>query len=141
MYSSDICILCKWVEGTSCSFSGLNNGCNDCVLTLALDLKVSFTWSTCLLEILVFTLVIWIGLLKYKHSPWLVFFVLKYFSELENIVYLTLWYQSYSVSLEWKEGGDMSHLLVLPVIKEKQNGACSIQGGHYCQAASLKIFL
>lgn len=40
MYSSDICILWKWDEETSCSFSGLNNGCNDCVLTVALDLKV-----------------------------------------------------------------------------------------------------
>lgn len=40
MYSSDICILWKWDGGTSCSFSGLNNGCNDCVLTVALDLKV-----------------------------------------------------------------------------------------------------
>jgi len=33
----------------------------------------------------------------------------------------------------------MSHLFILPVIKEMQNCGCSIQNHHYCQATSLEI--
>lgn len=33
----------------------------------------------------------------------------------------------------------MSHLLILPVIKEMQNCGCSIESDHYSQATSLEI--
>lgn len=104
-----------------CSFSGVNNGCSDCVSIIALDLKVSFIWSTCLLEILAFALVTRIWLLKSKQGPWSMFFCVK--------IFFWSWeyclpYSLVSVLLHFtgvkREGGDILHLLAHPVINEMQ---------------------